>query len=99
MQKLGLVYGCIDLVVDTAGSIYFLEVNQAGQFLFVEEALPSMPLLAAMTAMLGAGRSDYAIDESNRLRFADYTRTDDYQAMVERQIQLLMSAESRATEA
>jgi hypothetical protein len=99
MHKLGLAYGCIDLVVDPDGGIYFLEVNQAGQFLFVEEALPSMPLLAAMTAMLGTGRRDYALSGSESPRFVDYMRTDDYQAMVERQIHLLASTESRAVEA
>lgn len=99
MRKLGLVYGCIDLVVDHEGNVYFLEVNQAGQFLFVEEALPSMPLLAAMTMMLGTGRTDYSLNRNDDLRFTDYMRTDDYHAMVERQIQLVVSAESRAIEA
>ena len=100
MRRLGLVFGCIDLVVDPDGNTYFLEVNQAGQFLFVEEALPSMPLLAAMTAMLGAGRTDYELDDaSRRWRFADYMQTDDYQAMVQAQLRLVMSAESRAVEA
>lgn len=99
MRELGLVYGCIDLVVDHDGNAYFLEVNQAGQFLFVEEALPSMPLLAAMTAMLGSGRSDYSLPEGKGVCFGDYTETDDYQAMVKRQVQLAMSAPSRAVEA
>lgn len=99
MKRLGLVFGCIDLVVDPAGNTYFLEVNQAGQFLFLEEALPSMPLLAAMTAMLGTGRSDYGLNEGKRWRFEDYMRTDDYQEMVQKQLRLVMSAESRAVEA
>lgn len=99
MDRLGLVYGCIDLVVDPEGNAYFLEVNQAGQFLFLEEALPSMPLLAAMTAMLGTGRRDYGLSDSKCWSFADYVRTDDYQEMVQKQVRLVMSTENRAVEA
>lgn len=39
MQRLGLVYGAIDLRLDERSSEFkFLEINPAGQFLFVEEA-------------------------------------------------------------
>lgn len=37
MRRLGLVYGAIDLKQDARGEYYFLEVNPAGQWLFVEE--------------------------------------------------------------
>ncbi|MBS0610101.1 MAG: alpha-L-glutamate ligase [Proteobacteria bacterium] len=36
MRRLGLVYGAIDLKQDARGDYYFLEVNPAGQWLFVE---------------------------------------------------------------
>jgi hypothetical protein len=62
MRELGIVFGCIDLAVDADGDVHFLEVNQAGQFLFVEELVESMPLLRAMCAMLGEGRTDYSLD-------------------------------------
>lgn len=37
METLGLVYGAIDMRVTPSGEYFFLEVNTAGEFLFVEE--------------------------------------------------------------
>ena len=37
MQRLGLVYGAIDVRRTPGGEYYFFEVNTAGEFLFVEE--------------------------------------------------------------
>lgn len=45
MESLGLVYGCLDLIVDKEGRYYFLEVNNAGQFLWKELYGDGMPLL------------------------------------------------------
>jgi len=45
LQRLGLVFGCIDLIVTPAGEYVFLEVNQMGQFLWVEEVCPAIPML------------------------------------------------------
>ena len=36
MDELGLVFGCIDLVEDADGGMTFLEVNPAGQWMWVE---------------------------------------------------------------
>ncbi len=78
MQRLGIVFGCVDLVVDRQGEIYFLEVNQAGAFLFVEESLPELPILRAMAAMLSAGRTDYSIDDCVDVRMSSYLDSDEY---------------------
>ncbi len=37
MARLGLVFGCIDLIVTPDGRYVFLEVNEMGQWLFVED--------------------------------------------------------------
>ena len=62
MESLGLVFGCIDLVADEHDELHFLEINQAGQFLFVEHDTPELPLLRATAAMLAEGRPDYSLD-------------------------------------
>lgn len=36
-KELGLAYGALDLMVAPSGEVYFAEVNQAGEFLFMDE--------------------------------------------------------------
>lgn len=71
LDRLGLVFGCFDFIVTPEGEQVFLEVNQAGQFLFVEEAT-GQPLLDAFTELLIQGRPDFTWDEDRpRVRFAE----------------------------
>jgi glutathione synthase/RimK-type ligase-like ATP-grasp enzyme len=52
MQKLGLVYGAIDLRLTPDGQYVFLEINPAGQFLFIEEATGQKISAALADALL-----------------------------------------------
>jgi len=45
MQKLGIVFGCFDFIVTPDGEYYFLEVNEQGQFLWIEDVNPDIKLL------------------------------------------------------
>lgn len=80
-EKLGLVFGCVDLAVDRMGNYFFFEVNQGGQFLFVEELLPSLPLLRAFSAMLAQGRPDYTMDSMADLSYVDYKLSSEYREL------------------
>jgi hypothetical protein len=51
MQRLGLIYGAIDMRRTADGRHIFLEVNPVGEWLFVEEAT-SQPMTAAMASLL-----------------------------------------------
>ena len=51
MQRLGLVYGAIDMRRRPDGSHVFLEVNPAGQWLFIERAT-GQPITAALADLL-----------------------------------------------
>jgi glutathione synthase/RimK-type ligase-like ATP-grasp enzyme len=71
LARLGLVFGCFDFVVTPEGRTVFLEVNQMGQFLFVEE-YAGLPLLDAFAELLIQGRPDFAWDrERPGVRFAE----------------------------
>src|SRR5947209_11946086 len=54
LKELGLVFGCFDFIVTPAGDHIFLEVNEMGQFLFVED-YSGLPLLDAFTEFLIQG--------------------------------------------
>ena len=47
MNRLGLVYGAIDLRLTPDGRYVFLEINPAGQFLYIEKAT-GQPITAAL---------------------------------------------------
>jgi glutathione synthase/RimK-type ligase-like ATP-grasp enzyme len=52
LARLGLVFGCFDFIVTPDGDYVFLEVNQMGQFLWVEYENPRFPLLQAFCDFL-----------------------------------------------
>ena len=45
MKKLDIVFGCFDFIVTHSGEYIFLEVNEMGQFLWIEKLLPELKLL------------------------------------------------------
>jgi glutathione synthase/RimK-type ligase-like ATP-grasp enzyme len=51
MRRMGLVYGAVDMRLKPDGTHVFLEINPAGQFLYVEVA-SGLPITAAMAAAL-----------------------------------------------
>lgn len=61
MEEMGLAFGCLDFVVTPEGEYVFLEVNEMGQFLFVEHEAGT-PLLDAFCEMLLQGKTDYRWD-------------------------------------
>jgi glutathione synthase/RimK-type ligase-like ATP-grasp enzyme len=71
LQELGLVFGCFDFVVTPDGKWVFLEVNEMGQFLFVER-YSYLPLLDAFASFLLQGTADFEWCESEvTVRYSD----------------------------
>jgi glutathione synthase/RimK-type ligase-like ATP-grasp enzyme len=70
LTRLGLVFGALDLIVTPDGRYVFLEVNQMGQFLFVER-WTGMPLLDAFAEMLRQGSPRYAWSAARAVRYDD----------------------------
>lgn len=61
MDRLGLVFGCLDFIVTPEGEHVFLEVNEMGQFLWLEEDCPELSVLDPFCELLiqGTPRLDY----------------------------------------
>ena len=71
LQELGLVFGCFDFIVTPENEFVFLEVNEMGQFLFVERYC-GMPLLDAFASFLIQGTVDLEWDEKDvAVRYSD----------------------------
>lgn len=74
-EKLDLVFGCIDLIVDKTGEIIFLEVNEAGQFLWKEAIDRSLPMLDAFCRLL-SGRP--VIGESASVSLSEFYKSEEF---------------------
>jgi glutathione synthase/RimK-type ligase-like ATP-grasp enzyme len=59
MRKFGIVFGCFDLIVTPAGEYYFIEINEQGQFLWIEDTNPEIKLLDAFTNFLIDGTDTF----------------------------------------
>jgi glutathione synthase/RimK-type ligase-like ATP-grasp enzyme len=71
MERLGIVFGCFDFIVTPHGEWVFLEVNEMGQFLFIE-TYTGMPLLDAFSDFLLAARADFSWEAREpAIRFRD----------------------------
>ena len=71
MERLDIVFGCFDFIVTPEGEYIFLEVNQMGQWLFVE-MLTGMPILDTFSRYLLDGSSDVETPgASNAIRYSE----------------------------
>jgi glutathione synthase/RimK-type ligase-like ATP-grasp enzyme len=71
MDRLGLVFGSIDMILTPQGDYVFLEINPNGQFDFVAR-LAGLPIYEHLAAMLLAGKVQYSIaSEEKEVLHAD----------------------------
>lgn len=56
VEALGLAFGAIDLILTPEGDYVFLEINPNGQWAWLQQLCPSVPLREALADLLIAGR-------------------------------------------
>lgn len=71
LERLGIVFGCFDFIVTPDRQVVFLEVNEMGQFLFVE-LFTGLPLLDAFSEFLIQRSTEFDWrKEQVRIRYGD----------------------------
>lgn len=75
LRLLGLKFGCIDMVVTPAGEWVFLEINQMGQFLWLEELNHDFPMLDLFIQLLDGALEDGSVKPRYDLDFKAINRT------------------------
>jgi glutathione synthase/RimK-type ligase-like ATP-grasp enzyme len=84
MRKMGLAMGCFDFIVTPEGDYYFLEVNEQGQFLWIEDINPTIKMLDIFT--------DFLIDGTDT-----FTRVADHQTIsIKDYIPAMLQAKNQA---
>ena len=77
--KLGLLHGSLDLIERPDGSVVFLEINEMGQFLWLEERVPKMPMLALFAAFSLEPSADFNLEARRpNLSLHDYLKSEAY---------------------
>jgi hypothetical protein len=80
-SKLGLLHGSYDFVEGANGEVTFLEVNEMGQFLWLEELIPDLPLLDIFAAFSLDPRPDFMYEPNvERASFRNFLATPKYAA-------------------
>lgn len=79
-SQLGLLHGSYDFVEQPDGTMTFLEINEMGQFLWLEERLPELPLLSMFAAFSLDPRKDFMFDSQRapRVSFREFLGTCEY---------------------
>jgi glutathione synthase/RimK-type ligase-like ATP-grasp enzyme len=73
MKKFGIVFGCFDFIVTPEGEYYFLEVNEQGQFLWIEDINPDIRIFDAFIDFLISGDNNFKWEKSkSSLRLNDF---------------------------
>lgn len=73
MEKLGIVFGCFDLIRTPSGDLVFLEVNEMGQWLFVENNIPSKNMLFSFAQFLDSKDPKFqAANKSSDITLAQF---------------------------
>jgi glutathione synthase/RimK-type ligase-like ATP-grasp enzyme len=77
--KLGLLHGSFDMIERPDGSVVFLEINEMGQFLWLEERVPKIPMLALFAAFSLEPSADFNLEARRPdLSFHDYLKSEAY---------------------
>ena len=80
MKLMGLRFGSIDLIVDEHGNEIFLEINEQGQFLFLEAQNPEIPTLASVCQFFAdAGAYKVSGDWPS---LQDYVASEDHEILM-----------------
>ncbi|MDI9273807.1 hypothetical protein [Stenotrophomonas sp. PFBMAA-4] len=79
MDIMELRFGCIDLVRDKQGDYIFLEVNEQGQFLWIEERCPEIAILGEFCDFL-CRESGISFSPAQWPRLSDYLQSERFSA-------------------
>jgi glutathione synthase/RimK-type ligase-like ATP-grasp enzyme len=79
--KLGLLHGSLDLIERPDGSVVFLEVNEMGQFLWLEERVPKIPTLAMFAGFSLEPSMHFSLNARRpNVSFHDFLKSEAYPA-------------------
>lgn len=75
-RSMQLTYSALDIAITKNGEYVFLESNESGQFLYLEESVPELPILDIFCRFLASGDPEFTyIDGKEKLSLLDFKET------------------------
>lgn len=65
VKRMGLAFGAIDLIQTQADEYVFLEINPNGQWAWIQQVLPDIPLRESLAELLIQGKFDASTDTAH----------------------------------
>ena len=81
LQRLGLVMGCFDFIVDEDGNYHFLEVNPQGQFVWADQVCPELNHVEAMAEFLISKDPNFEYKNSGRVHVSHFSDRQTYERL------------------
>lgn len=98
MRCLGILHGSFDFAIDTTGNWVFFEVNEAGQFLWMEDFVPETQILEIATQFFAAPDWNFrATKNPNHLTIANMIETTRFRELRDADMQNETSANATAS--
>ncbi|MCS5707287.1 hypothetical protein CC99x_000055 [Candidatus Berkiella cookevillensis] len=83
MQKLGIIFGCFDFIVTPKDEYVFLEVNEMGQFSWIEEMLPNVKIVDRFCDFLIDSAQSQLNQEKTKFSLHEITTSETYKHLLQ----------------
>ena len=81
LERLSLQFGAFDFIVDEGDRWFFLECNEGGQWLYIEDHVPHLHMLEAFCHWLIELSGQAVAADVPPIRFADITSSEEFRKM------------------
>lgn len=89
MAQMGLVFGSLDVIIEPNGDMVFLEINEQGQFLFLEERVSGMHLLDAFSDFCISASPDFVYSKkAPEVLLSEFVKSDEWRIKQDDRINL-----------
>ncbi len=97
MAELGIVHGSFDFAIEPNGNWTFFEVNESGQFLWLESYVPALPILEIATQFFSAPSTDFKWRrEGIRSEIVEICQAEEYRELVQKDEENMQNLEMTA---
>jgi hypothetical protein len=86
MDEMGLVTGSVDMIVTSEGEHFFLEINEQGQFLWLEQMNEEIRVLGPFARFLASYDKEEPLQHDKDISLRDYFASPSFSEFIENEV-------------